>query len=409
MAIKFRLSLDFRALGRPSGNGMACYTYTPHTGSEESFNQTRKWYRDCLEKHARCNISRRSFSYFPTRLLDLNSRRGDLRLIVTAKESIKEDYATLSHCWGGQSIIKLTTDALAQFQKKIETASLPQTFRDAILVARRLGIRYLWIDSLCIIQDSLQDWQKEAALMGEVYSNSTLNVMATACRNSHQSLFRSRDQGELLHYAVRTSWDGIEPEAFYVFSRFFWDKHTVFEPLHRRGWVLQERILPPRALHFTCNQLVWECRERESCEMYPDGLPIYLKSLNYSFVKHLDIDASQAWLTHLQEPNLSPKDYYDKWRRMIHMYWNTKITKDTDKLVAISGLAKRMGSALKDRYLAGLWEGNLPSNLLWHIHVAGGRSCRPENYRAPSWSWASIEIEEASVTPLSNIDVTGRW
>jgi hypothetical protein len=104
---------------------------------------------------------------------------------VTAKESIKEDYATLSHCWGGQSIIKLTTDALAQFQKKIETASLPQTFRDAILVARRLGIRYLWIDSLCIIQDSLQDWQKEAALMGEVYSNSTLNVMATACRNSH--------------------------------------------------------------------------------------------------------------------------------------------------------------------------------------------------------------------------------
>jgi hypothetical protein len=160
--------------------------------------------------------------------------------------------------------------------------------------------------------------------------------------------------------------------------------------------------------------------------MYPDGLPIYLKSLNYSFVKHLDIDASQAWLTHLQEPNLSRKDYYDKWRRMIHMYWNTKITKDTDKLVAISGLAKRMGSALKDRYLAGLWEGNLPSNLLWHIHIAGGRSCRPENYRAPSWSWASIEaeedvsfwhsplrgrvlieIEEASVTPLSNIDVTG--
>ncbi|CAG9942401.1 unnamed protein product [Clonostachys rosea f. rosea IK726] len=105
--------------------------------------------------------------------------------LFSTEESIKEDYATLSHCWGGQSIIKLTTDALAQFQKKIETASLPQTFRDAILVARRLGIRYLWIDSLCIIQDSLQDWQKEAALMGEVYSNSTLNVMATACRNSH--------------------------------------------------------------------------------------------------------------------------------------------------------------------------------------------------------------------------------
>ncbi|CAH0044471.1 unnamed protein product [Clonostachys solani] len=415
-----------REYGCPSGNDMACYTYTPHTGSEGSFNQARKWYSDCREKHARCNVSRRSLSYSPTRLLDLNYHGSDLRLIMTAEETIKEDYATLSHCWGGQSIIKLTTDTLAQFQNKIGTTSLPQTFRDAILVARRLGIRYLWIDSLCIIQDSLEDWQKEAALMGEVYSNSTLNVMATACRNSHQSLFRSRDQGELLHYTVRTEWDGIKPETCYILSRWFWDNHTLFAPLNRRGWVLQERILPPRALHFTYNQLVWECREQESCEMYPDGLPRFLKSMNYSFVKHLDIDASQAWLTHLQESSLSQRDCYEKWLRVIRMYWYTRTTKDTDKLVAISGLAKRMGGALKDRYLAGLWEGNLPSNLLWYVHIVDGKCCRPENYRAPSWSWASIEanegvnlwhtplrervlveIEEASVTPLSNIDVTG--
>lgn len=245
---------------------MACHTYTPHTGSEGSFKQARKWYSDCREKHARCNISWGSFSYSPTRLLDLNYGGGDLRLIMAVEESIKEYYATLSHCWGGQNIIKLTTDTLAQFQNKIETASLPQTFRDAILVARKLGIRYLWIDSICIIQDSLQDWQKEAALMGEVYSNSTLNVMATACKNSHQSLIRSRDQGELLHYAVRTSWNGIKPETFYISSRWFWDNHTLFAPLNRRGWVLQERILPPRALHFTYNQLVWECCEQESCK-----------------------------------------------------------------------------------------------------------------------------------------------
>ncbi|KAK7212931.1 hypothetical protein V2G26_020109 [Clonostachys chloroleuca] len=160
-------------------------------------------------------------------------------------------------------------------------------------------------------------------------------------------------------------------------------------------------------------------------QMYPDGLPRFLKSMNYSDVKHLDINASQAWLTYLQESNLSPKDCYDKWRRIIHMYWYTSTTKNTDKLVAISGLAKRMGGALKDRYLAGLWEGDLPSNMLWYVHSVGGKCCRSEKYRAPSWSWASleaeedvnfwhsplrgrvlVEIEEASVTPLLNIDVT---
>ncbi|CAG9990456.1 unnamed protein product [Clonostachys byssicola] len=409
-------------------DGFEQFVWETHLSStERSFNQARKWYIDCRENHARCNISRRSFSYSPTRLLDLNYGGGDdLRLFATAEESIKEEYATLSHCWGRKSITKLTTDTLAQFQNKIESASLPQTFRDAVLVARRLGIRYLWIDSLCIIQDSLEDWQKEAALMGEVYSNSALNVMATACRHSHQSLFRSRDQAELLHFTVRTSWDTIKPETFYMLSWSFWDKHTLFAPLNRRGWVLQERILPPRALLFTYNQLMWECRERESCETYPDGLPRHFESPYNGSVKHLDIDASQAWLTHLQESNLSQEDCYEKWRQTIHMYWCTMITKDTDKLVAISGLAKRMGAALKDRYFAGLWEGDFPGNLLWYVFIAGGQSCRPRDYRAPSWSWASVEVEggmdishfllrgrvvaeveEASVTPLSNIDITG--
>lgn len=135
-----------------------------------------------LRQHTKCNVSpKRPEPYYPTRLVEIlvPGKGEDLRLCLTREEVPTGPYMTLSHRWGAASFLKLTLSKLPDLVKGFSIAELPQTFQDAIVVAQRLGCQYLWIDSLCIIQDSTEDWLHEAGLMGEVYANSHCNIAAT--------------------------------------------------------------------------------------------------------------------------------------------------------------------------------------------------------------------------------------
>lgn len=396
------------------------------TSSQASWARATSSYTQCRNHHETCNAKRGRSSFLPTRILDLSSNDKQIRL-VAGEKGVCHDYATLSHRWGGSDIIRLRMDNMAQFQKGIDINDLPLTFKDAIEVARQLDILYLWIDSLCIIQDDSTDWQAESALMGEVYSNGVLNIMATACENSHQGLYRDRDPRELRHCSFKASWTAIKEKHLIVLDNNLWEDLITRAPLNERGWVLQERILAPRTLHFAENQLAWECRTMEACEMYPDRLPRHLENLE-SRVKFIDLDTYWQSLSSWTTWDPSNHAGYHVWSDIVRLYSGTQLTKEADRLVAISGLAKRMRSILSDKYLAGLWAGQLPYQLVWHIttlRIDGGTGRRVENYRAPSWTWASvdgevripmierganaeslIEIEEAKITPLSGIDDT---
>ena len=142
-----------------------------------------------------------------------------------------------------------------------------------MLVSRNLGIQYLWIDALCIIQDSVADWQQEAATMADVYTHSICNISALNALEGGGGLFCHRDQSSIPYCTIRSKQRFKRDCVFDVISEKFWDENVVTAPLNRRGWVLQERHLAPRILYYGKQQLFWECSELRACESNPGGIP----------------------------------------------------------------------------------------------------------------------------------------
>ena len=335
----------------------------------------------------------------PARLVDLSN--DQLRLIVTNETKPDGPYVSLSHCWGSDQHFKLTTATVDQMKAGFSRSLLPRTFNDAIRATRELGLNYLWIDALCIIQDSKSDWSQEALAMAYVYQGALCNLAATGSADGHGGLFHDRNVNMVPRCIVETDWPDIsvqklrkQPEwgsskqrLYEVRSDGFWRTELERAPLLQRAWVLQERLLAPRVVHFGARQVLWECLELEACQTYPDGLPFEYSPRRF---KGLDptVDGKRI------RRNLGPTgldtdrfDAYYLWDNIITSYSEGALSHEEDKLIALSGVAQYMQSILHDRYLAGLWQQWLPSQLLWRYDSPG---TRPLKYRAPSWSWASV-------------------
>jgi hypothetical protein len=167
-----------------------------NTGSQATLELATSWIAACSSRHSRCNKWIETPPYHPSRLLDLHGLEAQMpiRLIETVDRAAKGPYATLSHRWGDQCFPRLLGETLEIFKNEIRPEILPPTWVDAISVTRALGLRYLWIDALCILQDSSEDWEKEAALMHRTYSNSFCNIAATGASRNEHGCFFNRDQ-----------------------------------------------------------------------------------------------------------------------------------------------------------------------------------------------------------------------
>ena len=337
--------------------------------------------------------------FHPTRLVELrppNSSSG-LDLRITYQVPPECPYMTLSHTWGTARFIKLTKSTSQSLQYGFQSKDLPKTFRDAIEIARKFGINYLWIDSLCILQDSADDWTHEAARMGDVYYNSLCNIAATGASDSGQGCFFDRDRSLITPCTVKSKWKNKIDHEYHVIEALFWQEQMVSAPLNRRAWVVQERLLSPRVLHYGKDQLLWECHELDACETYPHGLPS-IPANAHTLFKGLDPEVDGRRLRKASnnepDPDLDP---YHLWAKIVQAYTSSDLSKPGDKLIALSGIAKRFRSMLNDTYIAGLWLRVLPTQLLWHVDdckQANGLPARkPTSYRAPSWSWASVDGE----------------
>jgi hypothetical protein len=222
----------------------------------------------CLMQHETC---RHSWTFvapekrLPTRLLDV-SNPDHLRVIETDHLPASTIYLTLSHRWGSGHSISLTTKTYDAFSKSTPLSLLPTTFRETIELTRLLGVHYLWIDSLCIIQDSREDWLHESSMMGEVYAHGTLNIAATSAEDGNGGIFGHdiADDYWLPRLISSSLWtnDDATPRDYIVYPDFdpaypeVWKNLVEETPLGERGWVLQERILSPRVVHFAANQYV---------------------------------------------------------------------------------------------------------------------------------------------------------
>jgi hypothetical protein len=374
-----------------------------------------KWIEDC-SKHQDCREQQQQ-SWLPTRLVDLlRCDRGRVRIVNTTRLPRRPGiaYLALSHCWGRKPFLVMKNKNKKRFKRGLPISSLPPNFRDAIAVARQLGFRYIWIDSLCIIQGSAEDWRREAPTMNQVYRNAFLTIGAMASPDAHGGLFRRRDPEMVGTCAITINSETEGVMECLLAKSDMWESHVKQAPLSQRAWVVQERILAPRSLYFCEGQLFWECREQHACEAFPDGVPLeFISDIKEywgcdvvpikAFEKAIELaKAHDTYANRMADDNMpwaivQYEDPYMVWNVILESYARCALTNPSDKFIAISGIAKDFAKAIDDEYLAGLWRRDFINGLLWTAtpEIRGDKgfvpAVRSEVYRAPSWSWASLD------------------
>jgi hypothetical protein len=221
----------------------------------------------CLNRHASCAITKEPI--LPNRALHIE-RLGSGDFCVKLREHNNERgrYTALSHCWGSQQACTTTSENLKAYKNCVPWEALPATFQDAIIFTLTLGVQYIWIDSLCIIQDNTNDWEVESSRMGDIYQNAYLTLAATAASNDSEGYFSvqgKQAQEFRLHPKNRDGSIMVREKIQHWQTRSARLSVKLF-PVLTRGWVLQERYLSPRTLHFCSHELVWECLEDMTCE-----------------------------------------------------------------------------------------------------------------------------------------------
>lgn len=247
-------------------NQRVIYQASSGTDSEESWETGANWLRQCSSCHSKCGGQIES--QLPTRILDVGSSQcPSLRLYINTLGATAAHYLTLSHCWGQLNIKRLLQDNLSDFAQNIEWNELPKTFQDAIFITRMLGVKYLWIDSLCIIQDSLVDWESESANMANIYSNAFCNIAATAAKDARDGCLFNRNPhlSQVCRLQIHSLPCSVQPSEdnnlYDLIPQGFWIENILEAPLGDRAWVLQEHFLSPRIIHCGKSQLLWECQE----------------------------------------------------------------------------------------------------------------------------------------------------
>ncbi len=291
-----------------------CFTYNQplfetSTSTYGSLGMAKIWLNTCVSCHLKCTSEDHADtktdcrSFLPTRLIDVGANDHHTRLCDRVQIDSESKYMTLSHCWGRKMPKRLLTEDLPGMKQSIVINELPKTFQDAITVARYLGVRYLWIDSLCIIQDSEQDWERESSLMSQVYSGSYCNIAATAASDGSRGLFFERDTKLIRPIKV------MMRNTFYnIVDGGLWVRNVEQAPLNRRAWVTQERILAPRTIHFALKQLFWECSGTTACESFPEEFPSFVRTSSRSTY------TPDVVLRVPRIPNTySKRDVYDVW------------------------------------------------------------------------------------------------
>lgn len=389
--INFRLmediaptALDSKSL-ESGGKGMRNHGYLVGGAAnvDSKLGKIQAWINQC-EVHHSCSPSGRTGgpSYtLPTRLLELGpgEQHPKVKLISGCDLHVQgTKYASLSHCWGKKVLPRLLHENIQAWRSNIPWRVLSKTFQEAIKVTEQLGFSYLWTDALCIIQNSEEDWNREAVLMTDVYSNSSLNIAADASVDGEGGLFRDRHGETTQHFVVPSK----DKKGHYILYINGWPDNVEGAPLQGRAWVVQERFLAPRTVHFSQDQLHWECRQLTSSE----GLPDHFDLGSYH---HLGLQKSAIQLAELSGTT-NPESLYRLWYKLVEKYTSVALTYPTDKPIAIAGLAGTFQRYLRvdpSDYLCGLWRPDLLSGLLWCC--AGGM--RTYDNRIPTWSWLSLD------------------
>ncbi|KAG9238717.1 heterokaryon incompatibility protein-domain-containing protein [Amylocarpus encephaloides] len=350
----------------------------------------------CNAVHARCQ----SMSLqMPTRLLYVGSE-NDPTCLKLAIQPALQSYVALSHCWGDRSTMLVTNKAtIKDYLLELPWEELPKTFQDAVSITRALNVLYLWIDSLCIIQDDPLDWKNESVKMADIYSGAYLTIAATGASSATTGCLVTRWHetrlGDKVSHAVSQLQSDRLSATNGIKIRYSSRAHLQFvgelnppasgAPLWNRAWAFQERALSKRTIHFHGEEMIWECQESRDCEC------------GYLGWEHSTADLSMVSEDGIARTNLiikPPLKVFEKWLNILNAFTTLEVSYESDRLPAISGIASSLSEKLNSSYTAGVWQYRLGHGLLWTKlpHALSRRvNSRPDQY-IPTWSWASVEL-----------------
>lgn len=416
---------------------------TPYLNLRSAVARITDWMTTCRANHNACA---KQLSILPPRILDVGSVEKIGKIYLVNSSGMSSEYITLSHCWGkNPNIITTKTHNIAKMESGIALSELSQTFQDAIGVTNALGIRYIWIDSLCILQDCKADWERHSSQMADIYSNSILNIAATSSPNGEGGLFNQRwapgysSQHSIESFKIPGSEEDFGSPHYIRHSLIRAHQDLAFNhiynlacdvvtsaPLLTRGWVLQERLLSPRTVNFHTGEMTWDCESQFTCECGVFEIDPCLPRTHLGEHQWL----SKRSLAEAAATKAVQQILY-RWHQLIEQYSTLHLTKDADVLPAFSGVASHFGKLLESaekhcaygskspswhayqttrleakrplQYLAGLWRECLWRNLLWYVHATEATK-RTDFYRAPTWSWASIDFHSSLSRPQGDCD-----
>ncbi|OTA93505.1 hypothetical protein M434DRAFT_39704, partial [Hypoxylon sp. CO27-5] len=290
-------------------------------------------------------------------------------------------YIALSYCWGKSNVLKAESSNIQSLKHGFNLEQLPAAIQDAAQVTQNLGLKYLWVDALCIIQDSKMDWEEQSAKMCSIYENAHLTIIASSSDAANVSFLNHSARPVTFRYRVPENPDVVLVARAECKNGHHFDSSAEIgnpvapDPTILRGWTLQESILPTRAISYSTDELQWHCQSIRSCECQ--------RKVNDHQVA--SILAGESQLETLRQ-----------WDKLVCIYAQRTLTYPEDKFPAISGIGQLVHKQTGWRYLAGLWKEHLIYQLLWERHsfhpfFEDTDTSMPAKYRAPSFSWASME------------------
>ncbi|KAL1946201.1 hypothetical protein VTO73DRAFT_15328 [Trametes versicolor] len=358
-------------------------------GSSRTLSLAKALIDECVHGHERCkHISPSSDVRLPTRLLDCTDLASP-RLVSTEGQHGK--YVALSYVWGGTQPHKTTDSNISIYSVGIDASLLPQTILDAIYVTHTLGFRYLWVDSLCIIQDSDEDKLHEIGRMHLIYRHAYLTIIAASAERASDGFLQDRPvppcSASLFHSSALHP--ASSPEMKIHRTNDLWLKD-------KRGWCLQELLMSSRALIFASTTLRFRCQHTT---LNVGNSLYWTPQARHPPGKARDVRLPDIVLHPAPLPiQLGSNEWHKahiEWCNVVMEYSKRTLGQATDKLIACGALADAFHRVLGCDYLAGLWRDTLFEHLLWDHNVRDSSHVkdRPAADRAPSWSWAAVDGE----------------
>ncbi|KAL8350113.1 hypothetical protein RB601_001391 [Gaeumannomyces tritici] len=387
------------------------------TASRQATGLGKAWLATCKKNHPKCRRSQDVANpILPTRVLDLtHGTEEDPAVCLVETHGARDVYCALSYCWGTTKATTTVKDNLEQHLENISMESLPSTIQDSITAARNLGFRYLWIDALCIVQDDADDWEAEAAKMSSVYSNATLTISTLFGSDCGDKLFVRRDtiQPQPLPFPIPAPYFLSKPRPLLAVqprTTTAADGRSASSfrgPIHSRGWTLQEQMLSTRILWFGSEHLQWECVSLRATEPEPNSWFMRDGALETQFIEDGNIEERNLELRMKEivhrplrtdgaaarrRPEDDAREMYLEWENVVAEYTKRDLTKESDRIAAVLGLADMMGPIFRCDFVAGVWKGDyFLRSLAWRVVKApASTTATTASSCYPSWTWAAM-------------------